>query len=86
MIHNENTTDCYDFDENDPLLTHAAEGSLWELLLLKNHYNAKVVELVKEFEKPIEKVPRISPAEIEILQPEALPYLNIKEFKPINII
>jgi hypothetical protein len=39
---------------------------LWELLILKNHYHKTVVELVKEFEKPIEKLPRIAPDQIDL--------------------
>ena len=81
MVNNQNISDCYDERESDPQLTRASDSSLWEILLLKKHYNLKIVELVREFEKPVEKIPRISPGEVEMTIPTALPKLMPKEYK-----
>lgn len=84
MLHNENTEEVYISTENDPMLAHATDSSLWELMLLKKHYNSSLVDLIKEFEKPIEKIPRITPGEL-FSRPEVPAKSVAKDYRKINI-
>jgi len=60
MIHRTNTdelvgTDPFDFDEKDPLHTHAIDSSLWELQTLTTHYHPNVASIAKIFSQPFKK-------------------------------
>jgi CBF/Mak21 family len=85
MIHNENTLDVFNYNEEDPMLTNASESSLWELQVLQKHYHQQIVNLVKDYEKPLEKIPRISPNEAELILYEKLPQIQIKDYKSISL-
>lgn len=84
MVHNDMTEDVYDSNCLDPLATKASESSLWELLILKNHYHKAVVGLVKEFEKPIEKLPRIAPDQIDLPTDDNAVVLAPKNYEKLD--
>ena len=48
-------TDPFLASERDPLKTHAAESSLWELKALQSHYLASVSGLAKIFNEVMNK-------------------------------
>lgn len=64
MLHNDSEKDTFDYESDDPLQTHALESSFWELQILNSHWSPQIQSLLKEFEKNIEKIPKISPSEI----------------------
>jgi len=49
-------TDPYDSNEKAPVKSRALESSLWELLVLKDHYDPSVARLAATFEQPLRKV------------------------------
>lgn len=65
MLHNDSQTDTFNLESNDPLHTNAIENSFWELQILNSHWNPQIKQILKEFEKNVEKIPKISPSEIE---------------------
>ncbi|CAG9332468.1 unnamed protein product [Blepharisma stoltei] len=84
MINNNHKEDKFNYEELNPLYTKSIESSLWELMILKKHYHPKIRELVTEFEKPVEKMARVTTAEVMNLEvPQKRPKLNPKPFKGI---
>jgi U3 small nucleolar RNA-associated protein 19 len=80
MLHNAKTEDLFNYEAADPFNTGALESSMWELNILKDHYHKAVRDLVAEFSKPIEKIPRISPGEIEMTVEETKLEFCAKEY------
>lgn len=84
LINNDHKEDNFNYEEPNPLYTKSLESSLWELMVLKHHYHPKIRELVKEFEKPVEKMARVTTAEVLNLEaPQKRPKLMPKPYKPI---
>jgi hypothetical protein len=83
MLHNESVEDHFDLNVNDPLLTKALESSLWEIQVLKHHWSPQIVEVVKEFEKNIEKIPRMAPSEVELFRNSVRAETQVKNFEEI---
>uniref|UniRef100_A0A8C5ARY3 CCAAT-binding factor domain-containing protein n=1 Tax=Gadus morhua TaxID=8049 RepID=A0A8C5ARY3_GADMO len=47
------TTDPYLMDEEDPILSHALESSLWEIKTLQSHYHPDVTRVALKINKPL---------------------------------
>jgi U3 small nucleolar RNA-associated protein 19 len=60
LIHRDITdrimSDPYNYEEKEPSKSHALESSLWEIMMLKNHYCPQVVRIVNLFEKPFKQI------------------------------
>lgn len=86
MLHNESVEDKFDESVNDPLLTKALEGSLWEIQVLRHHWSPQIVEIMKEFEKSIEKIPRIAPSELELYKNEVRAETKLRVYEEFKLV